>query len=49
MLIIYPLSNKVFKIYLKIYNLEKIALKLDAHWENMKKLICDPFKVEEAI
>jgi hypothetical protein len=31
------------------YNLEEIALKLVAHWENMKVLICDPFKVEEAI
>jgi hypothetical protein len=26
------------------YNLENIALKLVAHRENMKVLICDPFK-----
>jgi hypothetical protein len=31
------------------YNLKRIALKLVAHWENMKVLIFDPFKVEEAI
>jgi hypothetical protein len=31
------------------YNIEEIALKLVAHWENMKVLSCDPFKMEEAI
>jgi hypothetical protein len=31
------------------YNFKKIALKLVAHWENMKVLICDPFKMEEEI